>query len=189
MKISRIVFACACMAGLLQPAWGQDAAATRFPARGLPEQPSASQRVVADSSVPLAAIVPTTGKLVVSFTIKLVTPVPSGGVLLCSVNASLIDENTTTFQIANEVFEEASAKATIGAGTATCKVTIPYSWNLTNTSKDTVNLQYSLTLASTTATTFTGLSRTSSQFVVPGAGAIKLPANGATTNFSVSATI
>jgi hypothetical protein len=189
--MSRVVFVCACVAGLLQPAWGQDS--TARPGIRVTDPSTAlsatAPRVVADESIPAASIVPTTGKLIISFTIKLVTPVPTGGSLSCSVSASVLDQNPTTFQIANEISEEASTKATVSGATATCKVSIPYSWNLTNTAKDSVNLQYVLYMVnSTTAGNFLA-ARTSSQFVVPGAGAIKVPTNGATSNFTVSATI
>jgi hypothetical protein len=143
---------------------------------------------VADEDAAAAAIVPTTGKLVVAFTIKLVTPLPMGGSLFCTVFAAVSDANPTTFQLNNQVSEEATTKATVSGGTATCTVTIPYSWNLTNAAKDVVDLQYDLTMAGPTLTSGF-LARTSSQFVVPGAGAIKVPANGATTSFKVAATL
>lgn len=190
-KLFRVTALCACMAALLHPAWGQNPTPAKGGIRGVLDPSTgvftATPRVVADEGA-AAAIIPTTGKLVVAFTVKLVTPLPAGGSLFCTVFASVSDTNTTTFQLNDEITEEATTKATVNGATGRCTVTIPYAWNLTNTAKDTVNLQYTLEMAGA-PTTAGFLARSSSQFVVPGAGAIKVPANGATSSFSVAATI
>lgn len=193
-KFLAITAFCACLAGTLPIAAGQSAPpAHKAGIRGIVDPATgaftATPPAIADENSAAAAIVPTTGKLVVAFTVKLVTPVPTGGALLCSVFADVSDTNPSTFQLNNAITEEATVKASVTGAVGNCTVTIPYSWNLTNASKDTVALQYTLSMAggSTTATGF--LTRLSSQFVVPGAGAVKVPANGATTNFTVAATI
>jgi hypothetical protein len=193
MTISRAIFACACVAAMMQPVFGQETTAAKPGIPGVVDPKTgvftATPRVVADENVPAAAITPTTGKLVVSFTVKLVTPLPAGGSLLCSVFASVLETTSSPpFGISAEITEEASTKATVAGSTATCKVSIPYSWNLTHASTDTASLQYSLVMVSSTVSTAT-LARSSSQNVVPGAGAIKVPANGMTSNFAVAATI
>jgi len=191
-KIFRTALVCACLAGLMHGAFGQNIPQrNKGGVRGIMDPTTGvftpTPPAVADEDAAAAAIIPTTGKLVVAFTIKLVTPVPTGGSLFCIVIAAVSDVSTT-FQLNNQISEEATTKATVSGGTATCTVTIPYSWNLTNAAKDTVDLQYDLDMAgSVTSPGF--LTRTSSQFVVPGAGAIKVPANGATSSFKVAATI
>ena len=191
-KIFRTALVCACLAGLMHGAFGQNIPQrNKGGVRGIMDPTTGvftpTPPAVADEDAAAAAIIPTTGKLVVAFTIKLVTPVPTGGSLFCIVIAAVSDVSTT-FQLNNQISEEATTKATVSGGTATCTVTIPYSWNLTNAAKDTVDLQYDLEMAgSVTSPGF--LTRTSSQFVVPGAGAIKVPANGATSSFKVAATI
>jgi hypothetical protein len=192
-KIFRTTLVCACIVGLMHAAFGQNIPQrNKGGVRGIMDPATGvftpTPSAVADEDAAAAAIVPTTGKLVVAFTIKLVTPLPTGGTLFCIVIAAVSDVNPTTFTLNNEISEEATTKATVSGGTATCTVTIPYSWNLTNTAKDTVDLQYDLEMAGpVTSPVF--LARTSSQFVVPGAGAIKVPANGATSSFKVAATI
>ena len=191
-KIFRTALVCACLAGLMHGAFGQNIPQrNKGGVRGIMDPTTGvftpTPPAVADEDAAAAAIIPTTGKLVVAFTIKLVTPVPTGGSLFCIVIAAVSDVSTT-FQLNNQISEEATTKATVSGGTATCTVTIPYSWNLTNAAKDTVDLQYDLEMAGpVTSPGF--LTRTSSQFVVPGAGAIKVPANGATSSFKVAATI
>jgi hypothetical protein len=190
-KLFRTTLVCACIAGLMQGAFGQNTPPrNKGGVRGIMDPTTGvftpTPPAVADEDAAAAAIVPTTGKLVVNFTVKLVTPLPTGGSLFCIVSASLADFSTTALN--NEVIEEATAKATVTAGTGKCTVTIPYSWNLTNAAKDTVTLQYTLTMAnSATAAGF--LARSSSQGVVPGAEAIKVPPNNMTSTFNVAATI
>lgn len=151
---------------------------------------SSVKREVSDeaSATAAATAVATTGTLVAKFTMKLVTPVPSGGEVLCGLNASVQDENTSTYTFANQIFESASTKAAVSGSTATCTVTIPYSWFLTYASTDTVQLTYMLYVLNGTATTQANEARSSSQYV-PGAGAIRVPANGATTTYTISATL
>ncbi len=158
---------------------------------GTPEpdaQPgSRLQRTVADENAN-ATPAATNGTLVARFTVKLVTPVPSGHQVQCGLTASVDDENKSTYTIDNHIYDTASTKASVSGSTATCTVTIPYSWYLSNLSTDTVQLTYSLYILNASATNGSGEARTSSQFV-PGAGAIKVPANNATTTFNIAATL
>ena len=160
-----------------------------------PPTPSAgaqpqSRRLVSDevSAAAAAAATPVAGTLVAKFTIKLVTAIPSGSEVLCGLTATVTDENPSTYVIANSIYESASTKATVSGTTATCTVTIPYSWYLTDSSTDTADLSYTLSIVSPTATNDSGQNRYSGQYV-PGAGAIAIPANGATTTYTVSATL
>ena len=139
------------------------------------------------SAAAAATSAPVTGTFVSKFTVKLVTPVPSGGELACSLNATTDEINTTTGTVSNEIEEIASVKATVNGSTATCTVTLPYSWYLSSPSTDTVELSYNLQILSSTTST-AGTVRYSSQFV-PGAGSIKVPASGSTTTYTISATL
>lgn len=142
----------------------------------------------ASDAVVAATTTPVTGKFVANFTIKLVTAVPSGSEVVCALSASTDEISSTTHLLTNEIFETAGTKATVSGSTATCTVTIPYSWYLTTSSSDTVALSYTLEMANASAPLANPLSRYSSQFV-PGAGAIKVPANGTTTTYTIGATL
>lgn len=135
-----------------------------------------------------AAAAPVTGTFVAKFTIKLVTPVPSGSQVLCELNANLFEENTTTGTVSNEIEEDAAAKATVSGSTASCTVSIPYSWTLATPSSDTVNLGYYLYIVNPTGANESALTRSSTQFL-PGAGSIKVPASGTTTTYTVNSTL
>lgn len=190
MRITKVLVAFVCVAGMLPAAWSQQDNSVKSGSHGpLSRMADAFNtnlpRAVADDSSANAGVTPTTGKIVVNFAIKLITPVTTGGTLVCSVSSSAVEISSTTGQLTAEIFEEASAKATVSGATATCSVNIPYSWNLLTPTKDTASLQYTLTLANSP----TLPSRVSSQFVVPFAGMIKVPASGTTSTFAVSATL
>lgn len=135
-----------------------------------------------------AAAAPVTGTFVAKFTIKLVTAVPSGSEVLCELNANLFEENTTTGTISNEIEEAAAAKATVSGSTASCNVSIPYSWNLATPASDTVSLGYYLYIVNPTGVNESAITRSSTQYL-PGAGSIKVPASGTTTTYTVSSTL
>ena len=150
--------------------------------------PSTQQRTVSDENGTLAAPIATNGTFVANFTIKLVTPVPSGYLVSCSLSATVGDENKSTYTFNNQIYESATVKATVSGSTATCSVKLPYSWYLTNSATDTAELTYYLYIVNSSATSSIGEARTSSQYV-PGAGAIKIPANNATTTYTIAATL
>lgn len=145
------------------------------------------QRSVGDENLSAAVSTTYTGTIQLTISAHLVTPVPSGGAVICSLGASVIDISTTG-TIDNEVSEEAETKATVSGSTATCLVKIPYSWYLPNVSHDTVSLGYSISIIGST-TSVTGVLTRSSSGLIPGAPSIKVPANGATTSFTVSTTL
>lgn len=126
-----------------------------------------------------------TGKLVTQFTITVASTFPTNAPIECDVSAFAIDNAS----VAPRFFTEgASVAATRSSATsATCTVTIPYSWsNLLTPSSDTVGLNYVLfayTLPTSTGTV--ALTRYTAQDLAT----IKLPASGATTTNSVKATI
>jgi hypothetical protein len=120
------------------------------------------------------------GKFVVNFTITVDSTIASTGKIGCSVDATLGDGS-------NFITETAATAVTRGtATTVKCTVTIPYSWKLSTESADMVGLTYTITspVEISTATLELPL-RISSQSIAT----IKVPANGATTTETVTATI
>jgi hypothetical protein len=142
----------------------------------------------AQAAAAAAVTTPTTGTFVAKFTIKLVSAVPSGSEVECVLDADTEDINDSTYTVNNSIAESASGKATVSGSTATCTATLPYSWYLLYPTTDTVELTYQLYILSPTATNQTAISRVSDQYV-PGAGAIKVPATGTTTTYTISATL
>jgi hypothetical protein len=183
MRISRIICACACLFGLIQPAWSQktNGAAGRGilgyldPTTGafrpLPQQIP----VEGEEAENLA---PTTGKFVFSFTITIASTDLGSDTFICSASALVIDTNGIA------ITETASVKATLSGSKATCTVTIPYSWSLQNANADMVNLGTEV-VAVGPSSSGGQPTRTHSQPLSP----VKVPANGSTTTFNLSETI
>jgi len=180
----------ACVAGGLSTAVVAQSSTLALHRPGTPEVAAATsqKRAVADENAsPAAAPIATNGTLIANFTIKLVTPVPSGYQVQCYLYASVIEENAS-YAITNEINDNAGVKATVSGSTATCSVKVPYTWYLATPSSDTASLTYYLYIENASATNGTGEARSSSQYV-PGAGAIKVPANNATTTYAIAATL
>lgn len=185
------LFACfGLAAALAQTSLAQSPAISRITKTTPASTASPLKRTVNDETAAAAAATtaPVTGSFVAKFTIKLSTAIPSGDSVICVLSTSLVDENTTTYTLNNEIEESKSSKATVSGSTATCSATIPYSWYLSSPSTDTVALSYQLYIVSSTATNETGVARSSFQYV-PGAGAIKVPSSGTTTTYTISATL
>jgi len=141
---------------------------------------------------PLTAVVPdaatpTTGTVVVTFNIKLVTTFAKGTVLACnlSVSGTAISETTG----ASTFYEEDTTDSVAISGTtATCKTTIPYSWLLTPASStvvDSFSGSYSISAVSSTAAVGTS-ERSSSSSVF---STSKIPASGTTSSYTVNVTL
>ena len=182
MKISRIILISAFLVGLAQPGWSQKpngAAGRGIPGYLDPQtgefRPLAQREAQSDD---IESTTPTTGKFVVSFTITISSSIPTSDTISCGVTATLFE--TSTFHTVEEL---ASVAASRTGSTATCTVTLPYSWVLSNPSTDTVSLSYSIIVP---ATTVSLPSRTSIQTIN---GSLKVPASGSTTNETVTATI
>jgi len=77
------------------------------------------------------------GKFVFNFTITVSSTLASTAKILCEASASTEDAATLNF-----ITETASVTATRSGSTATCTVTIPYSWNLSSSTTDKVSLTY-----------------------------------------------
>jgi hypothetical protein len=134
----------------------------------------------ADALAPEAAVV-YTGKFVYHFTITLGSTIPTGDVIQCAASADTTDTARETF-----LHEQGASQATVSGSTATCTVTIPYSWTLGSPTTDTVALYYSIGEYNPTAPAAAYDDRYSNHDVN---GSLPMPANGNTTNISISATI
>lgn len=184
MKIVKFALAFACLFALALPAFGQqaDEAVTRGISGYLNPQTGAFTPTTAttDGDAFPDAVTTVGGKIVVAFTINVQSAIAATAKIGCSVSATVLDVAT-----ANTILETATVAATRTGATAKCTVTIPYSWTLGSMPTDKVILNYSI-VAPVSATAATALpSRTSSQSM----GQIAVPANGAITNKTVTATI
>jgi hypothetical protein len=123
-----------------------------------------------------------TGKFVVNFTITVDSVIASTTKIGCNVTADTDDAATGNF-----ISEQAGTAVTRGsATTVACSVTIPYAWKLGSSTTDMVSLTYTITSPTEISTAASEYPlRISSQSI----GTIKVPANGATTTETVTATI
>lgn len=128
-----------------------------------------------------AAAAPTTfgGTFAFTFTITVSSTIGSTVKIGCEGQAVVSDANGT-------YLESAAVAVTRGTGsTVSCTVKIPYSWALSSASTDHVQLTYSI-LSPVSASATAGFPNRSSVHTLP---PILVPANGATTNVTVTATI
>ena len=179
MKLATIVgLICFALLALMQPLQ-RGAAAYAFvpPARGVQPLPS---RATGQGQLPRMNPFAGTifgGKFVYTISIAVKSSIPSADVIACTGNASTFDG---TFK---SIAETASVAAARSGATASCTVTIPYSWSLSASSTDVVTLGYQITAPATGAA---GLpSRYSNQTIAQ----IHVPPSGSTTTEVISATI
>ena len=185
-RISGMIFVCICFALLTQPAWGQ----VRTQSRALPghfNNGAAKPTPNAIDNNPEAGQASLTtfgGTFVFKITITIKSTNLSTDTIACTAGVDLIDENPTTFVVTGVWEEVAAVAATKSGSTATCTVTIPYSWSLANGSTDTVNLDYGIEAPAPGSSS--PLPERLNTHSLP---SMKVPANGTTTNVTVAATI
>jgi len=185
-RISGMIFVCICFALLTQPAWSQ----FRTQSRALPGHlnngaAKPTPNAVEDNpDVGQAALTTFGGSFVFKFTIAVKSTNLGTDTIACYADLVVIDENLTTFVLTGVHSEEAEVAATRGTGTATCTVTIPYSWALANGSTDMVNLTYGIQAPASTSNP--PLPNRLSTNSLP---SMHVPANGSTTTVTVTATI
>jgi hypothetical protein len=134
---------------------------------------------------------PLTGTIEVTFTITLKTAVPSGGSVYCTTDiaASSINDTTGT---SSDYDETSFTVAKVTGSTATCTVNTPYSWVLAAASSTVQDsLVGSYTVGILPPSTSTALlpaqdDRSSSSTFL---NVTKLPAAGAISKYTVSATL
>ena len=185
MKISRIVFLCISIVALAAPAWSQPAgpdgpahAVLGYlnPRSGvfMPMMPAPA----GSDETPTPEASASTGKFVFNFTITIASAVPAGDVIQCGAEASVFD--------VVRIFDDTAdfVTATRSGSSATCKVTIPYSWPLTTPSSDPVTLTYNVT---TGAPTTGSAGQLTYRYSYGGLVPIKVP-TAATTTENISVT-
>jgi hypothetical protein len=121
-----------------------------------------------------AATAPITGKFVVNFSITVASSIPSADTIGCEVTADV-----------EGITETAAVAATRTAATAKCLVTIPYSWILVSPTTDEIELQYDITNDNSALGVPSALPIRISHHPI---AALKVPANGAVTTETVTAT-
>ena len=119
------------------------------------------------------------GKLVFNFTITVASSLPSTAMISCDASARVLDNPSGG---GNFLSESGAVTATRNGSTATCAITIPYSWPLVTGSTDMMTLSYFI---SAFGGTLGSSSRSSSQ----GIGTFKIPSPGVTSTFAVKSTI
>lgn len=171
----------ACFLGLNINLWSQSIPAVNG-IRGYLDPHTGIFHSMPHPDLPEADVPPPTtfgGKFVFNFTITVSSTLASTAKIFCQASATTEDVAALNF-----IAETASVTATRSGSTATCTVTIPYSWNLTSSSSDKVSLTYSI-IAGVSSTTVPVATRTSEQSLKT----ISVPANGATTTEAIAATI
>jgi hypothetical protein len=122
---------------------------------------------------------PSSGDFAVTFNISVKSAIPSTETITCTFTASVFEATTQ-----QTVSDTMTVAATRSGATATCKLTMFYSWLLTTPTVDMVILDYIISAPSLTAPT--ALPFRESDQNLP---SIKVPAVGATTKKDITATI
>jgi hypothetical protein len=194
-RLSTVLSLFACLLGVNLSLWGQSPnAVQRIPGYLDPRTgefhmmpQSARSEPEPDATTPTTCTAsPCTGTYAVTFTITVDSTLAATDEISCNVSASVLDDGGL-----NAVIDSASVGVARGSGkTVTCTVNIPYSWNLLSPTTDTVRLGYVINAPAEPASASALLpSRTSSQQVNKPGTTLMVPISGATTKFTVDATI
>lgn len=182
MKLTKVLFAITCLLGLVAGGFAQttDAAQSHRTFGYVDSRTGLFHPLsrAVDESV-LASITPTTGKFVFNITINVASTLPTNAVIVCEVGAATAD--ATSGEFSNSVIQT----ATRSGSTATCPITMNYSWDLASPTKDPVDLTLTVTA---TVGTVGSASFYQETFDNPPI-ATKVPANGATTTETINTTI
>jgi hypothetical protein len=133
---------------------------------------------------------PTTGTIELTITITLKTPVPTGGSVYCSTELDASSESETTFT-GLDYIETSFSVAKVTGSTATCTVTTPYSWILpkaSTTQTNALSAVYTVGIYPPTATP-TVVDEENYRTSTGPFGGTTIPATGAITKYTVSATL
>jgi hypothetical protein len=126
------------------------------------------------SSENAPVVTPTKGRIVLSLVAGVRSALPSNEVYTCGISVSTFDATSTL------AFEESAQIAATPSGlNEVCVITLPYSWDLTSPGSDTMSISYSVTAVGPT----NGLP---ARQLNHGVANIPVPANGATTTFSLT---
>jgi len=114
------------------------------------------------------------GTLKATIHFSLSTAVPQGAAIGCSFSASVFGESNDG--LTDDLLDTDQVTATVSGSTATCAISVPYEWFLYGSS-DTVGLSYTIFGVDSN-----GNGR---NFYNESYATIPVPANGATTTFSI----
>jgi len=129
-----------------------------------------------DSVDPETTFTTYTGEIVFKLTVTIKSSISTSTAIYCLGDADVSDTSGVYHD------EEAVVVAARSGSSATCTVTVPYSWALSDASSDAVSLEYSVIAGNATTEQF---DRASDHGLV----SIKVPANGATTTETEAVTI
>ncbi len=134
-----------------------------------------------------AAVAPTTGTLALTFNIKLSSSYPAGSIVSCLGIVEGVTQNTMT-GAGNRWTELATSSSKVTGSTATCTISIPYSWSLQPTGTGVQNIYlgaYDISVADISGKTVLA-NRTSTSFF---AHFTPIPVTGTTTKFTLNVTL
>jgi hypothetical protein len=181
MKITKRLLLCLCCIMIVPALWGQAANSPAKPGiLGYLDPKTGAFRPVplaTDQNVEPATLTTFGGTITVTLTITVKSTNLTS--FTCSAEVVVEDEVTTT----PRGYDESDTATATGSGTTrTCKVTIPYSWELGTQSSDSMTISYIVfgSATSPAAERTTGLSPLDTT---------KVPANGATTALTAAVTI
>ena len=180
MNSTKTILVGLCLLGLSIAGWSQNVnrpAVPGIPGYLDPRTGTFKPMPLAPASEDETPVTPTTGKIVLTLTVTLVSTFPTNEVYSCGLAANTFDIATSlTF------LDEFNVAATKSGSTLTCKITLPYSWALTSVSTDTMSIAYSVNAAAPSS----GLPL---RLADHGIASIKIPPNGTTTTYTLSTEI
>jgi len=184
MRISRVLLICICCLLAAPAVWGQAAnRQANHEILGFLDPQTGTFRLLTpvDDSAEPSALTTFTGTITLTITVTVKTNGLTN--VVCTANVAVEDAITTG---SPRSFAEADTVTATGTGaTRTCKLSIPYSWNLSTQVSDTMSTDYTVTGAASTTSTTPPLRSTSLSPV----DSRKVPANGAITALTANATI
>jgi hypothetical protein len=119
-----------------------------------------------------------TGKFVVNFTITITSAIPTTTTIACNASATVVDAS-------GQLADSLSTSATRSGSTASCSVTIPYSWSISSAS-DLVYVTYDISAPPQPLVSTSAFPRRYSSHPIT---TITVPATGSTTTYTIAATI
>ena len=182
MKTKKLFLAIACVMGLVASSSAQLSQTKQSPWNlGFADpKTSVSDTRSEPNSVESTTVTPTTGTYVLNLTITLASTIPTATKIVC-----LVQIEVTGDAALSGIQQTAAIAATRSGNTATCTVNIPYSWDLASPATDKLDRVYSI-LAPVEATPGTPVPFHSAHLNL---GSIAMPASGATTTDTLTATL
>jgi len=151
MKMSRVIFALVCLAGLSQLVWSQEDA---IGARGIPGylNPKTGIFTIKAHSESADAVPQTTpsyyyGTLTVKITVYVASSFPAGTAYECDLSAGTYDGGGGDF-----TESVAASAAAPSGGVTSCTLSIPYMWQLSTPGTDIITFSFSVSAYNPTST-------------------------------------